>query len=53
MGALLTGGLHEKEVLHENRTDVTKECSSTGRWANIPRHERISVLFNLHEIDEF
>lgn len=30
MGALLTEGLHVKEVLHENRTGVRKECSTTG-----------------------
>lgn len=29
MGALLTEGLHVKEVLHKNRTGFRKECSKT------------------------
>lgn len=33
---------------------LEKKCSTTGRWTNIPRHERICVPCNLHEIgDEF
>lgn len=52
MGALLTEGLHVKEVLHKIRTGFRKECSTTG--LNIPRHERICFPCNLHEIgDEF
>lgn len=30
INALLTEGLHVKEELHENRTSVRKECSTTG-----------------------
>lgn len=46
------GCKYVKEVLHENQTGFWKERLTIGGRSNIPRHERISVHCNLHEIGD-